>query len=191
MFGDELNRLRLEYGDLLIVEGNGSKSEIGRSAIWRGEVENCVHQNHIIRARFLAGMPEYLNAYWNSPTGNGKVMEKAASTSGLYTLSVQKVSELPLPLPPLDEQNEVVEEVEAKLSVIAHSEVQAAAACARASRLRQSILKRAFEGRLVPQDPNDEPASALLARIRAARAKVAQSSMLKPAGRRGRPAKAR
>ncbi len=55
---------------------------------------------------------------------------------------------------------------------------------ARATRLRQSILKRAFEGKLVPQDPNDEPASVLLARIRAARAKDAAAP--KPAGRRGR-----
>ncbi len=50
---DELERLRLRYGDLLIVEGNGSRSEIGRCAMWRGEVNDCVHQNHIIRVRPL------------------------------------------------------------------------------------------------------------------------------------------
>ena len=47
LFGDELERLRLQPKDLLVVEGNGSKTEIGRSAIWNGEIENCVHQNHI------------------------------------------------------------------------------------------------------------------------------------------------
>jgi type I restriction enzyme S subunit len=184
LFGDELSRVRLEHGDLLIVEGNGSKSEIGRSAIWRGEIENCVHQNHIIRARFLAGAPEFLNAYWNSPSGNAKVMEKAASTSGLYTLSVQKVSELPLPLPPLDEQRKIIEELDSRLSVISQSESDVVAARARSAGLRQSILKRAFEGRLVPQDPKDEPASLLLERIRAARADAP-----KAATRRGRKSK--
>ena len=49
---EELNKLRLAIGDLLIVEGNGSLSEIGRSALWDGEVDDCVHQNHIIRCRF-------------------------------------------------------------------------------------------------------------------------------------------
>ena len=52
-----------------MVEGNGSKTEIGRSAIWKGEIEDCVHQNHIIRVRFLSGLVRYLNAYWNSPFG--------------------------------------------------------------------------------------------------------------------------
>ena len=104
LFGKELERLRLQPGDMLIVEGNGSKTEIGRSAIWGGEIENCVHQNHIIRVRFFAGDSRYLNSYWNSPLGNGRVMELAASTSGLYTLSVAKVCSLPIPLPPFDDQ---------------------------------------------------------------------------------------
>ncbi len=74
-----------------------------------------------------------------------------------------------LPLPPLQEQEKIAAEVEAKLSTVEQNE----AACEKASRgidaLRQSILKRAFEGKLVPQDPNDEPASVLLERIRAKR----------------------
>jgi type I restriction enzyme S subunit len=167
LFGDELKRLRLQTGDLLVVEGNGSKTEIGRSAIWNGEVENCVHQNHIIRVRFLGGSSRYLNAYWNSPSGNGRVMEQAASTSGLYTLSVTKVCALPIPLPPLVEQQEIITEVEERLSVIAAAEREIEHSLLRAARLRQSILRQAFGGKLVPQDPQDEPASALLARIAA------------------------
>ena len=60
-------------------------------------------------------------------------------------------------------------EVERRLSVVAVLEAEVEAALARAARLRQSILKCAFEGRLVPQNPDDEPASALLARIKADR----------------------
>jgi hypothetical protein len=166
LFGDELNKLRLQPADLLIVEGNGSKTEIGRCALWDGSIEDCVHQNHIIRVRYLAGLPGYLNAYWNSPPGNTWIMKQAASTSGLYTLSVSKVAALPVPLPPLAEQEQIVAEVEARLSVLAATEAQVAADLTRAARLRQAILKRAFAGKLVAQDPADEPASSLLARIR-------------------------
>jgi type I restriction enzyme, S subunit len=51
LFEGELETYRLELNDLLIVEGNGSFTEIGRSALWTGAIENCVHQNHIIRVR--------------------------------------------------------------------------------------------------------------------------------------------
>jgi type I restriction enzyme S subunit len=169
LFGDELERLRLRAGDLLIVEGNGSITEIGRSALWQGRIENCVHQNHIIRVRFLAGHPGYLNAFWNSPTGNARVMESAASTSGLYTLSVAKVSSLPVPIAPVSEQEQIIAEVDRRLSIIEEAESQVTANLKRSARLRQSILKRAFEGKLVPQDPLDEPAGVLLERIKATR----------------------
>ena len=80
------------------------------------------------------------------------------------------ITEQVLPLPPLPEQRRIVAEVERRLSVVAALEREVEAALARAARLRQSILKRAFEGRLVPQDPNDESAAALLERSRVGRA---------------------
>jgi type I restriction enzyme S subunit len=79
-----------------------------------------------------------------------------------------------LPVPPLAEQHRIVEEVEQRLSVVQAMEKAVEASLARAERLRQAILKKAFEGRLVPQDPGDEPASALLERIRDSR-KAAKS----------------
>jgi type I restriction enzyme S subunit len=70
-----------------------------------------------------------------------------------------------IPLPPLTEQHRIVAEVERRLSVVAEVEAAVDTNLARAERLRQAILKRAFEGQLVPQDPDDEPASALLEQI--------------------------
>ena len=176
LFTGELDKLRLVPGDLLIVEGNGSPSQIGRMAIWKGDIEDCVHQNHIIRARLVGGLSsQYVETYWNSPTGASQVSQIASSTSGLYTLSVSKVSVPPILLPPLAEQRRIVSEVERRLSVAQQAEAAVEASLARAERLRQSILKQAFSGKLVPQDPGDEPASALLERIRAEREAEAQA----------------
>jgi len=74
-----------------------------------------------------------------------------------------------VPLPSLEEQRFIVEEVEHRLSVVDKLEETVAANLKKAGGLRQSVLKRAFSGELVPQDPNDEPASVLLERIRAER----------------------
>ena len=93
---------------------------------------------------------------------------------------------MPLPLPPLAEQRRIVAEVERRLSVIQQAEAAVEANLTRAERLRQSILKQAFSGKLVPQDPDDEPASILLERIRAEReaAEAAAKSNRKPSRRR-------
>lgn len=168
LFGDEIDRLRLRPGDLLVVEGNGSRDQIGRSAVWLGEIDDCVHQNHIIRVRPMGVSSRYLDYYWNSPEGMMRAIEVSASTSGLYTLSVTKVNALPVPVPPLDEQTEVVAEVERRLSVIDEIEKEVDGGLKRAERLRQAILKKAFEGRLVPQDRDDEPASVMPGKTRTA-----------------------
>ena len=185
LFKNELETLRLKKGDLLIVEGNGSRTEIGRSALWNEEIKDCVHQNHIIRVRLKHVIPEYVDFYWNSPEGNRRVMDVAASTTGLYTLSINKISRLPLPLPPLTEQEQIVAEVEASLSNIAKLEETTENNLKRAEHERQSILQEAFAGRLVLQDMNDEPASVLLERIREERKKREEAEKIVKASRKG------
>ena len=97
-----------------------------------------------------------------------------------------------MPLPPLLEQHRIVAEVERRLSVIQQAEAVVEASLKRAERLRQSILKQAFSGKLVPQDPTDEPASALLERIRAERAtaETAAKRQREPRRRKSRRAPA-
>jgi type I restriction enzyme S subunit len=171
LFDGELERLRLQPGDLLVVEGNGSPDQIGRAAMWHGEIDPCVHQNHLIRVRPSADLaPAYLELYWNSPDASRRVQAVASSTSGLHTLSTGKLKSLPVAIPPLAEQQRIVAEAERQFSFIEVAEQAVDAGLARCATLRRAVLKAAFEGRLVPQDPSDEPASVLLERIRAERA---------------------
>ena len=84
-------------------------------------------------------------------------------------MSLGRFGTVAIPLPPLAEQEQIIALVEERLSQIDSAEKTIDAELIRSKRLRQSILKRAFEGKLVPQDPNDEPASVLLERIKASR----------------------
>ncbi len=146
----ELEKLLVHAGDLLIVEGNGSKDQIGRLAIWDGSIDPCVHQNHIIKVRPVdARMSKWILHWLQSPIGRQFVELVASSTSGLYTLNVGKVGDLPIALPPFAEQTRIVAEVERRLSVVEELEAMVSANLQRTARLRQSILQKAFTGGLV------------------------------------------
>nr|WP_297353898.1 restriction endonuclease subunit S [uncultured Caldimonas sp.] len=178
LFSGEAERLVLQTGDLLIVEGNGSRTEIGRCAIWDGSIPNTVHQNHLIRARPLLIESVLVETWLNSVYGTTKMAELAATTSGLYTLSVSKIARLPVPVPPLEEQRLVIESLGSLLDEARRQQQAIQVALDHCTAQRQNILRAAFSGQLVPQDPNDEPASVLLERIRAERA--AQAAVKKP-----------
>ena len=111
-------------------------------------------------------------------------LERFASATAQKNINLQILSELAIPLPPLAEQHRIVAEVQRQMSVIQQAEATVEASLRHADRLRQSILKQAFSGQLVPQDPNDEPASVLLERIRAERV----ASQAKPQPKPKRPA---
>jgi type I restriction enzyme S subunit len=171
VFDGELERMRLRTGDLLVVEGNGSPDQIGRSALWHGAIDPCVHQNHLIRVRPNDRvLPEYLNLYWNAPSSMATIQAAASSTSGLHTLSTGKVRSIPVALPPVETQERVVSEAKRQLSFVEALEGELHATAKRSNALRSSILAAAFAGRLVPQDPADEPARVLLESIASGRA---------------------
>lgn len=149
LFGDELDRLRLRRGDLLIVEGNGSPSQIGRMAVWDGSIADCVHQNHLIRARLGPGViPAWAQIVWNSPAGQEAVRTVASSTSGLYTLSVSKVGRITIPVPSLADQKTLIGEADRALSVSEQMEADVVANLRRADSLKRAILTEAFRGTL-------------------------------------------
>lgn len=145
----EVERTLLEKNDLLFVEGNGSKSQIGRVAIWDGSIEQCLHQNHIIKGRPLGNMlPEYALFYLISGGGRNQITDIAKSTSGLYTLSTNKVKNLQIPVCNITKQQQVINEIASRLSICESIEQTVDTALEQADAMRQSILKQAFEGGL-------------------------------------------
>ena len=145
----EIQKTILQKGDLLFVEGNGSKEQIGRVAIWDGSIENCLHQNHLIKGRPLGQMiPLYALFYLISTYGRKQILDVASSTSGLYTLSANKVRNLRIPFVDGDEQEKSVALIQSRLSACDSIEKTVDAALQQAESMRQSILKKAFEGKL-------------------------------------------
>lgn len=110
---EDITRFGLQTNDVLVVEGHANPNEIGRAAMWTGEVEVCLHQNHIFRARCSRDLnPEYLLAYLNSPRGRLYFKKHAKSTSGLNTINSQVLNKMPIVVPTLKEQQSIVEVVQ-------------------------------------------------------------------------------
>jgi type I restriction enzyme S subunit len=161
---------------LLLVEGNGSLAHIGRVALWDLDLPGARHQNHLIRIRPVIGHSQFLLEWLASPLGRDAIIREATSAAGLYTLSISKVERLPAPLAPEEEQAEIARRLKTLLAPadqIASLHGEAVEALDSAG---QSILAKAFRGELVEQDPNDEPAEALLARLRAEKSAAAKDA---------------
>ena len=181
----EAKAVALEAGDLLIVEGNGSIGQIGRVALWDGELSLCGHQNHLIRTRLLKNfLPRFFLQFLLSPLGRDLIVREASSTSGLHTLSISKVSNLVVPVASSAEESAVVAQIEERLPKVDKTLEDIDTQLVMSEALRQSILKKAFAGQLVEQDPDDEPASVLLDRIRAEREKAEKNNHSKKTKKR-------
>jgi len=117
---NELERYRLYSGDILIVEGNGSLSHIGRNALFNGELDDCIHQNHIIRVRCQPDYlyPPYVSHYFNSANGQAQMIKNAETSSGLYTLSTGKIAALELPIPDINQQKLLIQELSTKMNSV-------------------------------------------------------------------------
>jgi len=125
----------------------------------------------ILRFRFIETLPSWVLFVLRSRHGRDEIERLATGNQySMRNISQNNIRSISIPLPPLAEQHKIVSEIEQRLSVADNTEAALEANLKRAARLRQSILKKAFRGKLVPQDPNDEPASVLLDKIRMERA---------------------
>src|SRR5579883_305310 len=162
----EFPELLLEKGDLLFNRSNSAEL-VGKSAIYRGEFPQCSYASYLICVRLLMSqLVDFLCFYINSHYGRVWVKSVYTQQAGQANVNGSKLQAMAFPVPPLAEQAQIVAEVEARLSEIAKMEEVIEHSLRRAELERQSILREAFAGRLVEQNPEDEPASVLLERIR-------------------------
>jgi type I restriction enzyme S subunit len=187
-------RLELVEGDLLITRA-GPRTRVGIACLvkrTRARLMLC-DKAYRLRCKRDTLSPAFLEVVLNAPhivTALDK-LKTGINDSGL-NLTQDRFSELLVPYPPSDEQEAIVEAVEDQLSVIEHLEADLEAKLESAQALRQSILRHAFTGQLVPQDPNDEPAAELLKRIasqreeRARQAQMAKPTRRKPASKKSK-----
>ena len=174
---EELKTCSAQKGDLLVCEGGAG---YGRSAIWPYEYDICL-QNHVHRLRpLIDGVCEYVFYLIYLLKESNRLASVGTAMPGL---SANRLKELLVPFPPLAEQKRIVAKIEELLpKVEEYGKAQDALNKLNAElpeRLKKSILQEAIEGRLVPQDPNDEPASVLLAQIRKEKEQLVKEGKLK------------
>lgn len=168
----------VRQGDFLVSRGNGSLALVGRGGLVDEEPDAVAYPDTLIRVRVPGHAldPSLLALVWNSQVVRRQLEAQARTTAGIYKVNQRMLAAVRLPLPPREEQARIVAEVDRQLSFIGVCERSIDAGLATSAAMRRSVLRAAFEGRLVPQDPTDEPASVLLERIRVERAAAPKPS---------------
>ena len=164
---EEIAKYRLSEGDVLFNRTN-SPELVGKSAVFKGG-RSALFAGYLIRVNQIPSivLSGYLNYFLNSPIA--RQHGNTVKTDGVNQSNIngEKLINYPFPFCGIEEQNQIVQELESKLSEADQLDQTLATALQQADALRQSILKKAFHGQLVKQDKNEEPATALLERIRA------------------------
>lgn len=115
----EVERLLIRPGDLLMTEG-GDPDKLGRAALWAGELESCVHQNHVFKVRSDRAClsPAYLRALAGSAYGKAYFLSVAKKTTGIASINKTQLSAFPVPLPPLALQRAFERHVQSAESIM-------------------------------------------------------------------------
>lgn len=178
---DDNKKYNLEKGDLLFNRTNSAEL-VGKTGIYRGQ-QKAIFAGYIILLRPISIDSEYLNFVLSSNYARSYCKEVKTIGVQQCNINAEKISSFIIPLPPLAEQKRIVEKIEELLpKVEEYGKAQEKLNKLNEElpeRLKKSILQEAIEGRLVPQDPNDEPASVLLDRIRKEKARLVKEGKLK------------
>jgi restriction endonuclease, S subunit len=166
---EERETFYLQQGDILLTEASGSPEHVGRPAIWKGPERMYCFQNTVLRfsPKGITSTFSYFSFMSMQKLG---IFRKLSSGVGINHLSAGKFSRLPIAIPGAQEQEAIVSLLDQELEYCNKLEREIDVSLSKITLQRQNILRAAFAGELVPQDPNDEPASELLARIAAERA---------------------
>lgn len=146
---EDIRELRLIPGDILFTEG-GDRDKLGRGWIWEAQIHECIHQNHVFRARlYSTEVCAKFVSWWGNSFGQIYFLRAGKQTTNLASINITKLSEFPVPIPPVTEQEQIVLEVERRLSFIDELEMDVPENLRRAERLQRAVLQSAFGGRLV------------------------------------------
>ena len=140
----DFERYQLRNGDVLMTEG-GDWDKLGRAAIWRNEVPNCIHQNHVFRVRFEqnAILPEWVVLFVNSPLGREFFSRAAKQTTNLASINMTQLRSCPIPIPAYAEQRRIVANVDALMALCDALKSRLADAAQTQRHLADAITERA------------------------------------------------
>jgi type I restriction enzyme, S subunit len=161
----------VEEGDLLFTRYSGNPDFVGACARVRTLAHPTLHPDKLIRVVLDRERvdPAFVELACSSGSTLNEIRTRRKTTAGQVGIAGGQLKTVPVPLPPLEEQERIVAEVEARLSALDALRASIERAQQRSRALRAAVLAKAFRGELVPQDPADEPADRLLARLRAER----------------------
>ncbi|MYR60844.1 hypothetical protein GTY54_32980 [Streptomyces sp. SID625] len=181
---------KVQHDDFLVIRGNGNLSLVGRGALVPRSDDEVAFPDTLIRVRPDRAKlsPDFLNVIWDSRNVRSQIESQARTTAGIYKINQDILSRIEIPCPSLTEQRAVVRKVKEARSRYAPLRTAVEGIASEALELRAALLRAAFTGALVPQDPDDEPASVLLDRIRAQRASGAKPAKRRRAPRTASPA---
>ncbi|MBO2656221.1 restriction endonuclease subunit S [Shewanella algae] len=175
----EFPELLLQDGDLLFNRTNSAEL-VGKTAIYRDVGKPVSYASYLISVTFSKYvLPEIVAHYINSVLGKKWIAEVMNQTAGQANVNGTKLGELAIPLPPFVEQVELVQKVTNEFESIDQQSEATTLGLKQSEAQRKNILKSAFSGQLVPQDPNDEPASVLLKKIKQEREALAKKPKTK------------
>lgn len=145
----------LKRGDIVLAEASGTGSQVGRSAMWDGEIPECCYQNTVIRFRPHAVVPGYALTVFRHYAETG-AFERVARGVGIQHLGGSRFAQMPFPLPPLSEQSRIAAEVEERLTRLREAEQSLGSALQHIDEQNKEILASAASGLLLgPQNTAD------------------------------------
>ena len=162
-------RTRIQFGDLLVTI---TGANVTKAALVKHDLGVAYVSQHVALCRPTEEVrPEFLYWFIVAEAAGRKQLTEMAYGAGKPGLNLENIRSVRVPLPSLKDQQKIVELIESKLSETDQLELALTTSLQQSEALRQSILKRAFSGQLVAQDPHDEPAAVLLERILAEKVK--------------------
>jgi type I restriction enzyme S subunit len=172
----QVERHRLQSGDVLILEG-GDADKVGRGWIWSGEIEDCLHQNHVFAVRPRDELDSRFLAYYvNSPQARAYFARAAKQTTNLASINKRQLAALPIPVTTRNEQRRIVDVLDGQMAARYRFDAVLASKAPAVDDLQRSVLYRALTGQLTTREPDGETAQTLLSTFAERRATQKRSN---------------